>query len=43
VSSALTLTRQQALDMLYKEPAKYEAWMKDPQKYKILNAALASR
>ena len=42
-SSALVLTRQQALDMLYKEPRKYEAWMRDPQKYKILNAALASR
>jgi hypothetical protein len=42
-SSATVLTRQQALDMLYKEPRKYEAWMRDPQKYKILNAALASR
>jgi hypothetical protein len=42
-SSALVLTRQQALDMLYKEPRKYEAWMRDPQKNKILNAALASR
>jgi hypothetical protein len=42
-SSALVLTREQALNMLYKEPRKYEAWMRDPQKYKILNAALASR
>jgi hypothetical protein len=37
------LTRQQALDMLYKEPAKYEAWMRDPVKNKILNDALRSR
>jgi hypothetical protein len=42
-TSDTVLTKKQALDMLYKEPAKYEAWMRDPKKNAILNAALASR
>lgn len=39
----LALTRAQALDMLHKEPRRYEAWMKDPAKNAILNKALAGR
>jgi hypothetical protein len=39
----LVLTKQQALDMLFKDRAKYEAWMRDPVKNAILNKALNSR
>jgi hypothetical protein len=42
-ASELTLTKEQALHMLYKEPQKYELWMRDPVKNKILNRALAGR
>lgn len=40
-TSDTVLTRQQALDMLYKNPRQYEAWMRDPKKNAILNRALA--
>ena len=42
-ASATVLTRQQALEMLYKRPREYEAWMRDPVKNQILNQALAGR
>ena len=41
--SELTLTRAQALEMLYKRPREYEAWMADKVKNAILNRALAGR
>ena len=41
--ASAVLTKQQALDMLYKDPRKYEAWMRDPEKNAILNRALAGR
>lgn len=37
------LTKTQALEMLYRDPQKYESWMRDPVKNAILNRALASR
>jgi hypothetical protein len=42
-TSETVLTNAQAREMLFKDRAKYEAWMRDPVKNKILNAALASR
>lgn len=39
----VSLTRQQALEMLWHDRQKYEAWMADPQKRAILDAALARR
>ena len=38
-----TLTRTQALDMLYNDRDKYEAWLKDPVKAAILTRALQGR
>ena len=42
-ASVPVLTKAQAMEMLIKRPREYEAWMSDPVKNKILNAALASR
>jgi hypothetical protein len=40
-SSEPTLTKAQALEMLYKRPHEYEEWMRDPKRYPVLNRALA--
>lgn len=37
------MTRKQAMDLLYKEPMKFESMMRDPVQNEILNRALAGR